>query len=120
MNFSRRKLAQPAPPLPAAISITTSSTNFMAFACDCEGACSAVKAHITEQCDAETKTKKPRRAGASSATSARLERSGRVHRHGLTALRALDGKRDAAVDQREQRVVLAGAHVGTGVKLGAA
>src|SRR5476651_2550505 len=29
MHFSRRKLMQPAPPLPAAISITASSTNFM-------------------------------------------------------------------------------------------
>jgi hypothetical protein len=29
MSFSRRKLAQPAPPLPAATSIVASSTNFM-------------------------------------------------------------------------------------------
>ena len=29
MNFSRRKLTQPAPPLPAAMSMVASSTNFM-------------------------------------------------------------------------------------------
>jgi hypothetical protein len=48
MNFSRRKLTQPAPPSPAATSITASSTNFMGM--------SMVAA---------ASKKKPRQAGAS-------------------------------------------------------
>jgi hypothetical protein len=33
MNFSRRKLTQPAPPLPAATSMVASSMNFMVGGC---------------------------------------------------------------------------------------
>src|SRR5512134_2997174 len=101
MNFSRRKLAQPAPPLPAAMSMTTSSTNFMALP------------------GATEKRKSPGAPGLR-LPLARVVRSGRVDRHGLAAQRTLGGETDAAVDQSEQRVILAGADVRAGVELGAA
>src|SRR5258706_1475814 len=44
----------------------------------------------------------------------------RLDAHRLTVARALDAEVDFAIDQREQRVVLADADVGAGMELGAA
>src|SRR4051812_1103133 len=87
MNFSRRRLAQPAPPLPAATSITASSMNFM-------------------RPQPSSKQKSPGLPGLLLAAAAPRLHSGRLDAHCLTPERTLGGVADPAIDQREQRVVL--------------
>src|SRR5574337_270861 len=97
MNFSRRKLTQPAPPFPAATSIVASSTNFIC-----------------------ADDKKPRQAGAVSHGACGAPGSGRRDRDRPMVARAFDGERYRAVDEREQGVVAADADVPAGVELGTA
>src|SRR6185369_5856634 len=87
--------------LPAATSMTVSSMNFMG-------------------CNRDQNKRAPGLPGLLLAAAAPRCASGRLDAHRLTAERTLGGVADAAIDQREQRVVLARADIGTGVELGAA
>src|SRR5690606_22698691 len=103
MNFSRRNDATPLPPLPAVTSMVASSMNFIVMPRDRR---------------ARAQTKKPRAAGLPAAPrNASLQR---VDADRVAVARAPDGELHAAVDQREQRVVLADADVHAGVELRAA
>src|SRR5580765_1786772 len=106
---------QPLPPSPATTSMVASSTNFMVVGIGCSPDVTAWR----------SQKKKPRRAGASScceppARPVAGARSERLDEHRLAVERALDGIAHFAVDQREQRVVLAGADIAAGMELGAA
>src|SRR5690606_22668886 len=93
MYFSRRKLTVPLPPRPASTRMSASSTNFTD--------------HRPRTPDGSPRRKKPRRAGLSSSHT----RRGSV-RHDADVqalLRTLRLERDAAVREREQRVVAADA-----------
>src|SRR5690606_8968766 len=99
MNFSRRKLATPLPPLPAMTSMVASSTNFIS----------------------NPEAKKPcrMRQGFCRAGNGVPLLCGH-DRHDLLVQRALEAELNLAVDQREQGVILADADVGAGVETGAA
>src|SRR6056297_566787 len=108
MYFSRRKLRQPWPPLPACTRMVASSTNFMGISAK--------------------RQKNPAAAGFSQETGVprsgtrarlRLRRSGVDDAHVLAALRSLLLEQDLAVGLGEQRVVPAEAHVGAGMEAGA-
>src|SRR5689334_21779901 len=99
MNFSRRKLAAPSPPLPAWISMMASSTNFM-----------------FDQSSGKQKSPVARQGFSAGADSA----SGGNDAHRLVAARALLREGHASRDLREQRVVAPHADVGAGMHLGAA
>src|SRR3954468_18016924 len=86
--FSRRKLTTPFPPLPAWISITASSMNFIQI-------------------------KKPYRVDRAFVGVMRM--LGRHHAHGLPAARALHPEGHLAAHFREQCMVLAHADVVAGV-----
>src|SRR6185437_540355 len=129
MNFSRRKLAQPSPPLPACTLMMASSTNFMRRESGMENRESGIgnPAHGTgslastiphSQFSTPVQTKSPARGGAF-----RIQcdaRSTRNHIHRAAALRTLDRKLHLAIDQCEQRVITAEADADTRVELGAA
>src|SRR5258708_39944140 len=96
IDRSRRKDAEPSPPLPATISIFASSKNFMG-----------------------ANEKAPCEDGALSRSE---EPSGlrRLDRHRALLLGAVLGVLHLAGHEREERVVLADAHVRAWMKLGAA
>src|SRR5512139_2523074 len=96
MNFSRRKLTQPAPPCPAATSIVASSTNFM------DG-----------RWYAKAQNESP--GGPGLRGRGRGAPSGRDDADRVAVLRALDGERHLAVDQGEQRVITPDTDVVAGV-----
>src|SRR5690606_39200671 len=105
-NFSRRKLRQPWPPLPACTEMTASSTNFMVFP------------HGSRAGALPAWQKKPRlQSGVFPGTVKSLLGD---HAHHLAAARALDLELDAAVGEREQREVTAHADVHAGVERAAA
>jgi hypothetical protein len=95
MNFSRLKLAQPSPPLPAWTSMMDSSTNFMVV-----------------------KIKRPCRSGRAFVLNSLASGGNDAHR--LAAVRALLGELDAPRDPCEQCVVTADADVLTCMNTGSA
>src|SRR5690606_113943 len=97
MNFSRRNDTIPLPPSPAMTSMCASSMNFIP----------------------DPQTKKAPRCGAFVPTAAGLLLQ-RLDADRAALLLALDGETHLAVDQREQRVVLAPADVLAGMEAGAA
>src|SRR6185437_7124225 len=134
MNFSRRKLAQPSPPLPACTLMMASSTNFI------ESRDKGVEDEGNGNRDKDTREcvtvadfrprnplpvprfphrrKAPRLAGPSGFNVPRG--SPCDHMHHAAALGAFDRKLHLAVDQREQSVVAAESDTDARVELGAA
>src|SRR6185503_8089119 len=98
--FSRRNEALPSPPLPAITSIFASSKNFMS----------------------PPRSRNEKAPSGDGALSGSEEPLGihRLDRHGALLVGSVGGVLHLARDQREERVVLAGADVGARVKLRAA
>src|SRR5690242_2148553 len=122
MNFSRRKLAQPSPPLPACTLMMASSTNFIERK---QGTGNRkASAHGTGTSTPRSlfllleKRKAPRLAGPSGFNVTRD--STRDHVHRAAALGAFGGEFHLAIDQRVQRMVTTEADPDTWMELGAA
>src|SRR5690554_2935554 len=123
MNFSRRKLRQPLPPLPASTVMVASSTNFIITSnfhssrdrkkiLPQSGRGSRALAHDRLQ----TKKAPP---GRSFSMRVSDHCSGRNDAHVFTVVRTLGLELDHAVCSRKQSVILAQTNVGAGVEFGA-